>query len=293
MAGREYGAAFSRLFSARVIRELATTGRSPLAKSVLTECRADAFSRSLTLAEWFDGLHAVLFKHYRSEYFYKNMIARRILLGRHSLRSSTMLMEFRAGNAKADCVILNGTSNVYEIKSEFDSTARMKRQIEAYRTVFDCIHVVTTRNLVDTVAAEVDDAIGLLVLNDRHSMTTVRKPRSLKSQVDPLVIFDSLRQEEYVSAIRNTFGTVPSVPNTRLYGACRELFAELSPEEAHDAMVGVLKMRGSSLGLQRFVTAVPASLKAAALAVGALSKEHQDRFIGLLHSSAHHCLLSA
>lgn len=48
-----------------------------------------------------------------------NVIANKILLGKHSLNTSHMLSEFRVGYNKADVVIINGTSSVYEIKSEY------------------------------------------------------------------------------------------------------------------------------------------------------------------------------
>jgi len=287
---KKHGAALSRLFSSRVMQDLAATGSSRLATQVLEECDvARSLSPSLTLADWFDSLHSMLFRNYRSEYVYKNMIARRVLIGRHSLKTATMLMEFRTRDCKADCVILNGTSNVYEIKSEFDSMARIHRQVEAYRTVFDRVHVITSADQIDTVAAEVDEAIGLLVLNDRRSITTVREPQSLKSQVDPFVIFDSLRQPEYTAAIRERFGSVPSVPNTRIYQECRRIFGQLAPEDAHDAMLQALRRRGRSVSLRRFVEAVPSSLKAAAMA-SVLTKRQQGAFIGLLRSGANRCL---
>jgi len=232
----------------------------------------------------------MLFRNYRSEYIYKNLIALRVLLGRHSLNTATMLMEFRVGNCKADCVIINGTSNVYEIKSEFDSMARIQRQLTAYRKVFDRVHVITTSDQVDAMALEVDESVGLLVLNDRQYVTTVREPLSLKARVDPGAIFDTLRQPEYVVAIRERFGSVPAVPNTRIYQVCRELFMELSPTEAHDAMIQALKLRGCSMSLRRFVEAVPSSLKAASLTC-TLTEQQQDSFTRLLQSDAHVCLL--
>ncbi|MEI9986083.1 MAG: sce7726 family protein [Aliidongia sp.] len=52
-------------------------------------------------------------------------VTQKILMGKHSLRTASMLNEFRAGSCKADLVILNGTATVYEIKSERDSLTRL------------------------------------------------------------------------------------------------------------------------------------------------------------------------
>jgi hypothetical protein len=72
----------------------------------------------------------------RDEYVYKAALVQKILLGRHSLQTASMLNEFRVGGCKADLAILNGTATVYEVKSERDSLARLQRQIAAYTTVF-------------------------------------------------------------------------------------------------------------------------------------------------------------
>ena len=66
-------------------------------------------------------------KDYRHEFIYKSVIAHKILLGRHSLNTAVLLNEFRVGDCKADVVVINGTSNVYEIKSERDSLCRLKK----------------------------------------------------------------------------------------------------------------------------------------------------------------------
>lgn len=43
-----------------------------------------------------------------------------------------MIPEFNVGASKADLAVFNGTSTVYEIKSEIDSTERLKSQMGDY-----------------------------------------------------------------------------------------------------------------------------------------------------------------
>ena len=271
------------------MKELAATGRSALAAAILKEA---AFQHILDPAtplwEFFDQIYALLFRSYRNEYIYKNVIAQKILLGVHSLTTTCMLTEFRAGNCKADTVLLNGTSAVYEIKSAYDSVERLARQITAYRQVFDNINVITSESQAEKVSAVVEKDIGLLVLTDRSTIRTVRAPVSLKHLVQPSVIFDSLRRNEYEQIIGSHFGTVPRVSNARIYQACRDLFRTLSPEVAHDAMVTVLKKRGNNRGLNEFVASVPASLKALSLSCR-LNSAEQVRFSHALNSDVGDC----
>ena len=96
------------------------------------------------LVIFYDTIFKRLLREYRYEYIYKNAVAKKILLGKHNLNTAFMLTEFRADDCKADTVILNGTSYVYEIKTEMDSFDRLDRQISAYRKVFDYITVISS-----------------------------------------------------------------------------------------------------------------------------------------------------
>ena len=212
----------ARLFSSAVIKELATEGHSRLASSLLKETGfLQTFDLKTHLRDLFDAVYMLLFHKYRNEYVYKNAIAQKILMGVHSLNTTFMLTEFRTGTCKADVVLLNGTSTVYEIKSAYDSIERLARQIQSYRQLFDNINVITADSQLGKVKEIVGNDIGLMVLTDRFTFRTIQKPTSLNNTVEPSVIFDSLRRSEYEAVIKKHFGSVPNVPNTRNYKACQ------------------------------------------------------------------------
>ena len=260
-----------------------------MASSILKEAAFPNILDPITpLRDFFDQVYALLFRTYRNEYIYKNAIAQKILLGVHSLTTTCMLTEFRAGECKADTVLLNGTSTVYEIKSAYDSMERLTRQIAAYRQVFDKINVITSDSQAEKISGVVAEDIGLMVLTDRNTIRTVCTPTSLKKSVLPSVIFDSMRRNEYEQIIESHFGDVPNVSNGHMYQACRELFRTLSPEVAHDAMVAVLKKRGNSRSLHEFVAAVPGSLKALSLSCR-LGGAEQARFAEVLNTGVGDC----
>jgi len=250
----------------------------------------DKLDPAMQLSDFFDCLYMELFRSYRNEYVYKNVIASKLLLGRHSLNTSFMLAEFRVANCKADMVLLNGTSNAYEIKSEFDSIDRLERQVQAYRMIFDRIHVITSERQIEKVITAVNEDIGVMVLTNRNTLRTIRSGDSLKSRIEPSVVFDSLRRNEYIRILIKRFGSIPDVPNTRIYEACKKVFCRLSPEAAHDEMVNILKTRGRSRSLSEFVTGVPVSLKAVSLSCK-LSRKEQASFLNLLDMNIGSCLL--
>ncbi len=281
----------SRLFSARIIKDLAATGRSCLARQLLSESDITTkLDSEMPLKVFYDELFRILFRSYRNEYIYKNAIADKVLLGRHSLSSSFMITEFRAGNCKADSVVLNGSSTVYEIKSAYDSVARLERQLNAYRQVFDRINVITSKKQLTKIERIADESVGLMVLSDRYSISTIREATPQKDRVDPAVIFDSLRKPEYTRIIEALYGFIPDVPNTMIYSECKKMFCDITPRVAHDEMVRVLKER-SCFQLREFITQVPTSLKAASIACN-LSKKETASFLSILEQPIGDCLIA-
>jgi hypothetical protein len=198
-----------------------------------------------------------------------------------------MLTEFRVDECKADAVVLNGTSHVYEIKSEMDSFERLDRQLAAYRKMFDFITVITTERLYNAVLDRVPSEIGVMVLAEGEYQFRLKKCRhdakSNKNNVEPLIIFNSLQRHEYLKIIKESFGiSLTHLPNTQIYSEAKTIFIRLSPVAAHDAMVEVLKHRRETRRVADFVHDVPGSLKAASLSMR-LTHEERARFVDLLH----------
>lgn len=281
------GARLARFFSASVLRELAQSGHSEIAARLSRQNHLfDQFCSTMQVGEFYDAIFMRLVKDYRHEYIYKNAIAEKILLGKHNLKTAFMLTEFRVADCKADAVVLNGTSHVYEIKSEMDSFERLDRQLAAYRQMFDYITVITTERLYQSVQERVPQEIGIMVLAEGKYQFKAQKCRreavSNKSNVDPLVIFDSLQRREFLEIIKTHCGvSFNHTPNTRIYAEARNVFKQLPPETAHDAMVDVLKQRRETHRVADFVLDVPASLKAASLSLR-LTQAERSRFVSLL-----------
>jgi len=281
------GPVLARFFSASVLRELAQSGHSSIAGRLSQQNHLfEQFGATMPVGEFYDAIFRRLVKAYRHEYIYKNAIAEKILLGKHNLKTAFMLTEFRVADCKADAVVLNGTSHVYEIKSEMDSFERLDRQLAAYRRMFDYITVITTERLYQSVLERVPQEIGIMVLAEGEYQFRAKKCRreavSNKSNVDPLVILDSLQRREFLKIIKEHFGiSFTHTPNTQIYAEARNVFKQLTSEAAHDAMVEVLKQRRETRRVADFVLDVPSSLKAASLSLR-LTQVERSRFIGLL-----------
>lgn len=266
---QKYYAALSRIFSPMVLDSIAKKGSSSYLTEVCTQSGIrDQFSRSVSLGGFLEFIYRFLVKNYRNEYVYKNAIANKVLLGKHSLNTTQMLTEFRSGRCKADVVILNGSATVYEIKSEYDSFKRLEKQIDEYLKVFDHINVIMSESQISGIKTLLPERVGIQVLTPQHTIKTIRGSESNLDNVQTAVLFDSLRKNEYLSIIKSFYGFVPEVPNTLLFKACKELYCEIPIKTAFRLTIKALRSRGKNSFLKDYLNLIPPSLTAYALGVG-------------------------
>ena len=218
-------------------------------------------SSDALLKEWFDYFYSILVDNYPCEYVHKNVIANDI----YAHHQDSLISELNVANSRADVVILNGTSTVYEVKSEYDSFDRLDSQLADYRNVFDRIYVVTTPGKVDAIMKKIDPVVGVLVLMDDGKIERDKPARPNKENTSPAAIFDCMRKAEYSSAVKERFGYVPNVPNGIFYRETKNLFCQLAPSEAHDLMVRKIKKRKRERPFVDTIDSVPESLKHACL----------------------------
>lgn len=268
--------ALTRLFSSAVFQEMAKKGRSPLFKRLLERTRIAArCGRDATVGAAFDSAFSILkVAGLRDEYVYRAALTKNILMGKHSLRTASMLNEFRAGSCKADLVILNGTASVYEIKSERDSLARLVNQVENYKRVFATVNVIVGESHVEGVRQVVPDDVGIMRLSRRNYISVERQAIDRPERICPVTMFESLRSAEAATILKALGVAVPTVPNTQRHGVLRELFAGLDPTALHREMVRTLKRTRNLAPLSELVDQLPASLHAAALSVPVRRLDH-------------------
>lgn len=258
---RKYLNAISRTFSPLVMDDIIEKGYSSYLREIFENSGINGqLDPSTTLSGFFSQIYQVLFRSYRNEYIYKNEIARKVLLGRHSLNTANMLTEFRIGKCKADAVIFNDTSTAYEIKTELDSFSRLNKQVQSYLKAFDKVYVITSPSQASRVKEMLPDEVGILLLTDRNTISTEKRAKPNLRNIDLAVLFDSLRKNEYIRIINEHYGAIPDVPNTLIFSKCKELFVKMSVEDAHKMVITILKKRNKPNGLQNSIDKIPKEL---------------------------------
>lgn len=271
-------AAAAKLFSSAVIKEMAKMGRSPLFARLVKESNlASNVDDTKPVGIFFDEAFRLLtMKANRNEYSYKAALTTKLLLGVHSLRTATLITEFRVGLNKADVVILNGTSTVYEIKSERDKLSRLNAQLDSYLNVFAKVNVIVADRHLESALKIAPQEVGVMVLNDRFKITTARSSCADPGRVNPVAIMESVQRVEAVAIIQRLGVESPNVPNTQMHSALVEIFNSLKSEEVHRAMVDVLKTTRSALPISTLIHTLPASLRAAVLGTPLRQKDHSQ-----------------
>ena len=181
-------------------------------------------------------------------------------IDKHPRGSTTLLNEFRVNQSKADVVIVNGTSNVYEIKTEFDNFDRLEGQLNSYHYLFDKINVITHPLLVDKLFDTIDNGIGIHTLTESGEIKIIRSAASNIKNIDPVAVLNSLRKEEYLKVLEEEYGRDIKIPNTQVYEEARLLFTNYTPKKAHEKMVIILKNRGQQNSFSEFFGLLPESL---------------------------------
>ncbi|MDN5049705.1 sce7726 family protein [Aliarcobacter butzleri] len=273
----------SYLFTPTILKEIYFEKKSKKLLNVFKEFNIqNLLSEEITLRELFESSYNQLLKNYRNEYVFKNAIAKKILLGRHSINSSRLFTELRVETSKADIVIFNGTTHVYEIKTELDTLERLEKQIFNYKKVFEFINIVTVESKLSIIEKQIDENVGLIILTDKYTLKTVRKAKSNLENLDKEALFNLLRKDEYLKIIKNKFGYLPDVPNTKIYTECKNMLSKLTIVEIHKEVLYTLKKRITYKNLVDNIKQFPDSLKISILESN-LNINEQQEFLKLLN----------
>ena len=245
MATNDYhkdGHGIAKLFSAKVLGELAQRGSSPAVARIIKHSFLADEDPNLPLSDIYDKAFRFLKRpDNRHEYVYKAAIIQKILLGKHSLNTATLINEFRVGTSKADIVILNGSAIAYEIKTERDSLDRLETQIDNYRKMFGEVNVICGENHYEKVESLVPEGIGIMTLSPEYQISTQIPPIENSERITPEIIFDSIRLSEVELILRKFKIELDGLSNGNKYYKMRDEFMKLPIEKIYNEMVKTLK----------------------------------------------------
>ena len=191
-------------------------------------------------------IYSYMSRNYRNEYFYQNTLLNKLLLGRHSVNTTTALTQVPVGKSRADFIMINGKAVVYEIKTELDNFDRLQMQLHDYYMAFDHVCMVTSENNCEKACELLEDtAVGIYVLTDKNTLSNklMKEPERYTECLDYTTLFKLLRKKEYEDIIQTFFGSLPEASQAFFYTECLKLFQSIPMDKAYKAVIKKLKDR--------------------------------------------------
>lgn len=223
-------------------------------------------SASSSLSETINKSYRILRREgNRTDYVYRNAIIDKVIVGRHSINTATPIQEFRVGSSLADLVVLNGTSTVYEIKSERDTLRRLASQIQNYSKVFERTYVVTSASKLHSLEHTLPEHVGIITLSRDYTLQTVREATTNWELIDTIAISRTMTIPEACAALKRLGYPTPNVPNMLIRRAIDDAFKQLDARKCSQSFISTLKISRKPRVTQAELTQIPRPLRSYAL----------------------------
>ena len=196
--------------------------------------------------ELISEIYRFMEKNYRNEYFYQNTLLNKLLLGKHSVNTTTALTQIPIGQSKADFILINGKAVVYEIKSDLDSFDRLDTQLKDYYKAFNHVCVVTSEHYFDKLLDILHNTpVGICVLTKRGTISSVLRKDMVEdnSFLNHQSIFRLLHKAEFERIVEEYYGELPHISQVFFYDACFSRFSQIPIQQAYEMAVKQLKKR--------------------------------------------------
>jgi len=258
--------ALNLIFTRKVIGDLIQHGSNKVFDTIAQRYINDPEHK--THGEIITEIYAHLSKAYRNEYYYMNTLLNKLLVGIHSVNTTTALSQVRIGRHIADFVMINGEGRVYEIKSDLDNFERLSDQLIDYYKAFSKVSVLASeheRNHVERILSTLGDmgnAVGIYVLSEHDtifSKTSGREPKQFDDYLDYSCIFNLLRKSEYENILFHYYGEIPQVAPVFHFKECLKQFRRIPIIKAQSLVFKELKKR-NKISKTTFES-IPAELK--------------------------------
>ena len=234
----------NRLFTQNTFSDLIHNYDTAVYKAVIRRYINEPENKSN--GELLSEIYRYMSQEYRNEYFYQNTLLNKLLLGIHSVNTTTALTQIPICKSKADFILINGKAVVYEIKTALDTFERLETQISDYYKAFDHVCVVTSEQQFAHACEKLRNTnVGIYVLTEQETISrSLRKePVVDTSQLDHTSIFKILHKSEFERILLEYFGELPQVSQVFYYGECMKKFCEIPIEVAYALFLKELKKR--------------------------------------------------
>ena len=232
----------NRLFTQYNFDDLIQGQKNDVYISVIKRFVQDPLSKNN--GEIISEIYSYMSKNYRNEYFYQNTLLNKLLLGRHSINTTTALTQIPIKKSKADFILINGKAVVYEIKTELDNFERLKNQINDYYKAFSHVCVVTCEEYYKKLIKILKNTnVGICILTNKNTLRFEKEPVADFSNITHKHLFKVLHKKEFEDILLEIFKKLPQATPAFYYDECYNWFESIPIMDAYKETLIQLKKR--------------------------------------------------
>ena len=232
----------NRLFTQYNFDDLIQGQKNDVYISVIKRFVQDPLSKNN--GEIISEIYSYMSKNYRNEYFYQNTLLNKLLLGRHSINTTTALTQIPINKSKADFILINGKAVVYEIKTELDNFERLKNQINDYYKAFSHVCVVTCEEYYKKLIKILKNTnVGICILTNKNTFRFEKEPVADFSNITHKHLFKVLHKKEFEDILLEIFKKLPQATPAFYYDECYNWFESIPIMDAYKETLIQLKKR--------------------------------------------------
>ena len=232
-----YSTAFFRRLAGETTRSLAVAEVQAFLREI------GVSSSATSLNQFYSALYKSLKASYRVEVVYKEAVLN-WWLNRSGNRSSCgVLYELRVGRSKVDAVCVGRFATAFEIKTRYDSPARLADQLGNYRTRFPKVYVVIPDDSFSRFEPHVPEGVGIVGMTRTGRLATLRECLADSSRLIPRDMLSLLRSGE-IKGMLESFGfDLRGVPNTKFLREASALASTIDRQDLARSVASQLRSR--------------------------------------------------
>lgn len=215
-----------------------------------------------TVGDVISEIYRFMGREYRNEYYYKNTILNRLLIGKHDLYNTAALTELPIASSKADFIMINERGVVYEIKTDLDNLLRLQNQINDYYKVFSYVYVVVGKKQLSHVKQLVrDQKVGIYEMTASGNLLCRKKALCNREGLSYKAMFRVLRKAEFESILLKHFHKLPEVNSFQYHRECLKWMERINIITLQKEVMRCLKARTILVADDKLEEKVPYELR--------------------------------
>lgn len=218
-------------------------------------------SKARVKNEWED-LYIYLNKNYRNEYYYKNTLFNKFVIGKYSPRTSYATGEVIINRSRADFLLVNNNDAfIFEIKTELDTLDKLIYQVEDYYKVCSIVYILVSEDKYYPAYKLLKDyKVGICVLTKTNTISIRKLPEEDNSRLSHEALFKLLRKDEYEYLIEQEFKKIPNLKEVHKFKEYMKKFKLLDIKKCQIIVFKQLNRRKKGVDVE-YIKRVPFELR--------------------------------